>query len=73
MYFPEEFIKNLLLDKRVENILLAANKAAIGIDEYYQKMEQTSRRQSIWEDDHSLWFHRDQIMMALDELKTNDF
>ena len=69
MHLPEEFIKSLLLDKRIEDILLAANKAAAGIDEYYLNMEQSSRRQSIWEDEHSLWFHRDELMISLDRLK----
>lgn len=71
-HIPETFIKNLLLDKRVEKVLLAANKAAVGIDEYYKHMTQESRRQSIWEEDHSLWFHRDELMIALGELKTDD-
>lgn len=71
MHLPEEYIKNLLLDKRIENILIAASKAATGIDQFYIKMEQSSRVQTIHEDDHDLWFHRDELMIAFDQLKTN--
>jgi hypothetical protein len=46
-----------------------ANKAAEEIDKYYLKMSQSSHVQTIAEDDHDLWFHRDNIMMALKELE----
>ena len=48
----------------------AAKAAAEEINLFYSKMSQSSHVQSIAEEDHDLWFHRDAIQKCLDELES---
>ena len=47
----------------------AAKLAAKEIDIFYQKHTQESHIQTIYEEDHSLWFARDEIDAALKALE----
>lgn len=61
-----------MIDEKIDKLLDvvdAAKEASKEIDNFYTKMTQSSHVQTIAEDDHDLWFHRDRIIMALEALE----
>ncbi len=52
--------------KRAIDVLKIASKE---IDHYYSIMKQESRKQTVYSDDHSLWYARDEADVLLHDLK----
>jgi len=74
-FFPEDVLlmkaANPDVVLKLIAVVKAAQAAADEIDKFYSRVRQYSRKQTIWEHQHNLWLHRDEIQLVLKELEND--